>query len=425
MQSGKIWVSYDTSGQSAIGEIDPSAVTPFQTEANMGGWYSAPELAADPQDTGVLIAALPGISPSSVAGYNTTVEPATVRAQSNFFENCSNEKDLAVVPGGAEFILACGAPYAHYRYSTTDLSQQGSYASIYYPDAVAIDASGDVAAGVSTIQTNPDVHVYHSGGDTPLNTYNLNASGRNLSARGLAWSADGSQLFAVLHGRAYSVHVIAGPTLIQPALSLTTGPATFTYEPTVHVTVHLGTTSTNRTVSLYAQPFGSKSKALLKTGTVDASGNLTANYKAPHSTAFSVVFSGDATYAPRTVTHVVYVRARVSESLGGYYRSRTVGGVTYRLYHRRAVLRASAVVSPNKSGQCVKFEVQEHYRGAWHANAATKCGRLTSSSKISAGFGLTHADIGYPYRIRADYVRSKDTTNRSNDSTWKYLMVEN
>jgi hypothetical protein len=39
----------------------------FQTQAAMGGWYAAPELAADPQDTGVLVAAEPGMSPSSVA----------------------------------------------------------------------------------------------------------------------------------------------------------------------------------------------------------------------------------------------------------------------------------------------------------------------------------------------------------------------
>jgi hypothetical protein len=139
-----------------------------------------------------------------------------------------------------------------------------------------------------------------------------------------------------------------------------------------------------------------------------------------------VVFSGDANYAPRTVTHVIYVRAKVAESLAGYYRSRIIGGITYRLFHRRAVLRATAAVSPNKNGQCVKFEVQEHYRGAWHANVITKCGSLNSASKISVGFGLTHAGIGYHYRIRADYVRSsKDITNLSNDSAWKYLMVEN
>jgi hypothetical protein len=366
------------------------------------------------------------MSPSSVASYDVTADPATVRAQSVSFQNCSNESDLAVVPGGLQLVLACGAPYAHYRYSTADLSQQGSYGSTNYPDAVAIDAAGDVAAGTANNPANPDVYVYHQGGDTALNTYNLASSGANLMPRGLAWSADGSRLFAVLHGSAYSVQVITGPTLIRPTLAVTTGPTTFTYEPTVHVTAHLGTTSTNRAVSIYAQQFGSKSKTLLKTGNVNTSGNLTVSYPAPHSTTFSVVFSGDGSYAPRTVTHIVYVRAKVSDSLGGYYHSRVVGGITYRLFHRNATMRAHATVSPNKHGQCVKFEVQEYYQGAWHANVSTKCASLDSSSKISAGFGLTHAGIGFHYRIRADYIRSsKDTTNLSNDGAWQYLMVEN
>ncbi len=66
VQSGKVWVSYDTGtvGSAAIGDIDLSATTPaFETQAAMGGWYSAPGLAADPDDTGVLVAAEPGLSP--------------------------------------------------------------------------------------------------------------------------------------------------------------------------------------------------------------------------------------------------------------------------------------------------------------------------------------------------------------------------
>ena len=70
--------------------------------------------------------------------------------------------------------------------------------------------------------------------------------------------------------------------------------------------------------------------------------------------------------------------------------------------------------------------MQEHYRGAWHANVVTKCASLDSSSKISGAFVLTHADIGFHYRIRADYVRrTKDTTNLSGDGAWQFLMVEN
>jgi hypothetical protein len=534
VQSGKVWVSYNTGTvppNGAIGDINLSANPPaFETQAAMGGWSSAPQVAADPHDTGVLVAVEPGQTPGSVASYNVSVDPATVRAQSNSFLNCENEGDLAVVPGGSQFILACGFPYAHYRYSTADLSQQGSYASTNYPDAVAIDANGDVAAGIASNESNPDIYIYHQGGDTPLNTYNLGSTGANLMPRGLAWAADGSKLFAVLQtsigASTFSLQVIDDPTLIQSALSLTgpsiayitrsvtlagkltlgtgaplpggtpvtiarsvaggttikkftvttrangsftlqdtppalgkytyaasyngsttiapatashivtvtriptsltvtTSPTTFIFEPTIHVTAHLGTTYTDRTVAIYAQRFGSRSRVLLKVGRVNSGGTLTVSYVAPHSTTFSAVFSGDARYAPKTVTHAAYVRAKVSESLSGYYGSRRIGGTTYRLFHRNNLLHAHGAVAPNKRGQCVEFEVHEHYLGAWHANVITGCIHLSSSSQAFVAFGLTMADIGFPYRIRADYIRSsKDTSNLSNDSAWQYLMVE-
>jgi len=421
--------SYNTGtpGTAAIGDINLTANAPaFETQSAMGGWYAAPELAADPHDTGVLAAAEPGMSPSSVASYDTSADPATVRAQSSSFTNCENQLDLAVVPGGSEFILACGWPYAHYRYSTADLSQQGSYASTTYPDAVALDAHGDVAAGTVNGASPTDLYVYHPNGDTAVNTYSLVSSGGNLMPRGLAWSPDGSTLFAVLQGTSttYSLHVVDGPLLINTKLTLSTGSSKFTYEPTVHVTAHLGTTDTNRTVSIYAQPSGSKSKTLLKTGKVDSSGNLTVSYKAAHSTTFSAVFSGDSRYRPASVTRVIYVRANVSETLSGYYASTRIGGITYRLFHRRALMHVHVTVRPNKSGQCVKLELQEHYHGAWHG-VTTRCGTLNSSSKISAAVRLTHANLGYHYRIRADYIRSsKDTTNLNNDSAWRYFIVK-
>ena len=430
VQSGKIWVSYDTgtAGAAAIGDIDLTANTPaFETQSAMGGWYAAPEIAADPLDAGVLIAAEPDLSPTSVASYDATVNPAAVLAQSVSFNNCSNQRDLAVVPGGSEFILACGAPYAHYRYSTADLSQQGSYASTNYPDAVVLDANGDVAAGAENGVSPTDLFVYRPNADTPVNTYDLVNSGGDLVPRGLAWSPDGSKLFAVLlapTSTSYSLHVIGGPLLISPQLTLNTGSSKFSYGATVHVTAHLGTTDTNRTVSIYAQPSGSTSKTLLKTGKVDASGNLTVNYKAAHNTAFSAVFLGDSQYKPASVTSAISVLAGVSETLSNYYTSTHIGGVTYRLFHRHALMHVHVTVRPDKNGQCLKFELQEHYHGAWHG-ATRRCGHLDGSSKISIRVNLTPADLGYHYRIRADYVRSsKDTTNLSNDSAWKYFIVK-
>jgi hypothetical protein len=69
-------------------------------------------------------------------------------------DNCDNETDLAVLPGGSEFVVACGWPYAHYYYSTTDLSLLGHYVSNIYPTAVAIDpGSGLLALGTGNQYT--------------------------------------------------------------------------------------------------------------------------------------------------------------------------------------------------------------------------------------------------------------------------------
>ena len=531
VQSGKVWVSYNESGayQGAIGDIDLSAGNPtFQAQAAMGEWYSAPDLAADPQDTGVLIAAQPGADPSTVASFSVSADPPTAAVQPTRFENCAFEEDLAVVPGGSEFIMACDSPDNHYRYSTADLSQQMSYTSTINPDAVAMDTNGDVAAGSDSWYT-PDLYIYDASGNTRLNTYDLGGANTNtvLAARGLAWMPDGSQLFAVLRTISgnptdtYSLRVLGKPTFRQSALTLTgpstagitkpvtlkgsltlggvaapagtavtvkrtvsggadqtfslttaadgsysltdtppalgqytytasynssdpntasstatqtvnvtliptsltvsTGATVYTYQPTITITANLGTTDSNRMVSIYAQPAGG-SKKLLKTGTVDASGNLTVSYPAPHNTRFSAVFTGDQYYAPETVTQDVNVRAKVSESISGYYGKTSIGGTTYRLYHHTALLKAAATVTPRQSGQCVQFEVQEYYQGAWQPNVKTGCKSLSSTSKAAASFRLTKADLGYHYRVRADFLGS--LTNAGNSSAWQYLIVK-
>ena len=128
--------------------------------------------------------------------------------------------------------------------------------------------------------------------------------------------------------------------------------------------------------------FGSKTRTLLKTGKADSHGNLAVSYRAPHSTTFTVVFAGDAKYAPKTVTQVVYVRARASLAISGNYAIKRIGSYTYRLYHRSAHLNVAGGVAPNKHGECVKIEAQEYYQGAWDANVLTACGVLNTSSKV-------------------------------------------
>lgn len=215
-------------------------------------------------------------------------------------------------------------------------------------------------------------------------------------------------------------------SVVKMAATLTlSGPASVGYNTVVGVTAHLGPTYANRTVSIYAQWDGSTSKRLLKTATVNSAGNLTITYTAPHSTTFSVVFSGDTRYAAKTVTRDVGVRASATMIMGGYYASKKAGGTTYRLYHRSSYLYVTPAIAPNKSGQCVKIEVQEYYGGAWHANETTGCSALNGSSRLYGYLTVTNGDLGYEYRVRADYIRSAtDVSNLSSDSGWQYILVE-
>ena len=232
VQSGKIWVSYNTGTlfAAAVGYFDPSASSPaLQTPAVMGGWYTAPQLAADPTDTGVLVAIGSGMSVAGLASYDTAANPVSTLAGSpGESPVCSDEQDLAVAPGGSQFAVACHDVGAVDNvYSTASLSLLRSLGSSVYPAfpvAIAYDGAGHIAAGTTTSVPSPDLYIYPPGSTTAQNTYSLytlGGPGGILAPRGLAWVSDGSQLFGILsQGSSFALAMIANPT--APPLDPTT-----------------------------------------------------------------------------------------------------------------------------------------------------------------------------------------------------------
>ncbi|MGD0556564.1 MAG: hypothetical protein ABSA93_16510 [Streptosporangiaceae bacterium] len=552
VQSGKIWVSYvpanayQTTGNAAIGDINlsaSSASSAFEADtAGSADWSAPPDLAADPDDDGALVAVLPEISAASAATFSTTTDPATVLTAQTYLggfgttATCAFESQVAFVPGtqGTEFITACKGPQTQEVWSTTNLTTPlRNYPTGEDPVGVAVAPDGTIAGGMSDPdQENPPVVYIYNPDGTLMNIIAIPSQEQDgiesfldSNTQDVAWSADGSQLYLVTDefnvdtgAMTYALRVLDSPEITRSTLtlsgassidlsksisltgkvtlstgavpaagtaititrsgvgaartftttiglngefSLTDTPtsagtytysatyagtatvaaatgsevvqviraatsltvaangSTFNYEPTVTVTVHLGATYTNRVVSVYAQPFGSKSKTLIKSGKVNAAGRLVVDYRAPHSTTFSAVFAGDARYAPATVTRAVYVRASVSQKLTGYYG--TDG--KYLLYHSSSDLDVAGSVAPNKYRECVELELQEYYEGTWY-DETSACGYLSKSSTISGRLTLSGADTGVPYRIRIDYLRGSDTSNLSNDSVWQYFMVE-
>jgi hypothetical protein len=581
VQSGKLWVSYtlpNAAMTGAIGDFDLSAASPtFETQPSMGTWAAAPLLAADPSDTGVLVAMDADQDHTQVASYDTTQGPVVVRARTTRLltsvgDDCGVAYDLAVVPGGAQFIPACGGTSPTNvirsedltRYSTADLSAQGTFGPVPDPEGIAI-ASGTglvVTASVPTYGNpyTPGPYVFTPGSQAPANVLP-----GNPWPHGVGVTADGSEVFAVtlvnsswqlqtyqnpsaghwsltmapasgsvglgspvqltgtltaagtipppgtpvmvtrtgpdgvtslsastvsssggtggtfaltdtpsvLGGYTYVASypgaaadevdtatatvtvapapaptptpttpapapTTPAPTPItpvpttptsspvarpKPVLTISATPATAAYEQTLRVAVHLGTTYGGGAISVYAQSAGSTTRTLLYRGAVSASGFLTFSYRAAHTTTFSAVFAGDSDFAPATANASAQVSAAVSQRLGGYYASKQVGSVTYRQYHSTGKLSAADSVSPNKKGECVKLEVQEYRQGAWRASTTSSCIALGASSTAAGFLNLSRANLGYHYRIRADYHRGTDNSNLNADSAWQYFTV--
>lgn len=217
--------------------------------------------------------------------------------------------------------------------------------------------------------------------------------------------------------QAVSATAAVDVTRIVPELTLTTDRTVHDYKATAVVRAHLGQTFTGRTVSIYATPVG-QSKVLLKTGTVDAAGNLTVTRVVGRKTTFSVVFPGDHRYAPRTVTRAVGVRAALTTTMAGNYG--TSG--RYKLYRTSVDPTVKASVAPRKDSQCVYFRVQRFAAGAWRPELRSDCIRFNDATTTTSSTTVlvvgTHPR-GVNFRIRSEYPG--DWKNTATNSAWQYF----
>jgi hypothetical protein len=321
LQSGKIWVSYDntgTAGSGAIGAIDPTGPT-FETAAVPAEtWYYAPDLAADPGDGNVLAAAEPDTIPAAAYTFSTAADPGTALATAstglgNGSEGttCSTESQLLVLSGGSQLVAACSYPGYVYTYSTTDLANPVTTGPTYKgpatgkPNAIAIGSTGTVAVGFGST-----IDVYQSDG-TLLNVVSLPGSEGSANA-GLAWSADGTQLFAVTdNSGAYSLAVYDSPTVTGSTLTLR-GPSSAVVDTSLTLTgtltlVNGGALPADGTLSITRSgPEGSTTPA---TVTVASDGSFTFadTPTATGSYTYTANYTGDTSTASSTATFQVTV----------------------------------------------------------------------------------------------------------------------
>lgn len=198
----------------------------------------------------------------------------------------------------------------------------------------------------------------------------------------------------------------------EPSLTVSARASAVSYGGGDVVTVHLGRWHSSRTVTLYRSMDGS-APVKVAAGAVSSGGTKSFTVHPSRRTVYTARWVGDDTYLPKvSAGRVVFVRARLSVTQSGFYRSS--GAV--RLYHYRSGCWTSNALCPHFTGHLlpqmdgrpVRFTLQKLVSGRWETALAgtgtTGAGGLTGVIYRYTGTGL----IGHVMRIHAAWAGDSD-----------------
>ncbi|GAA1122611.1 hypothetical protein [Streptomyces javensis] len=173
-----------------IGSIAIAEATPTVRLDDNPVWYFKPRLASSPGAPDRLVAA----ESQSAQGMRVyDVGSGTLR-ETAYSDALGAVEDMVVTPDGSSVITAIGSNYYHQRWRLSDLTQEAQYDTGPYPNSVAVDSHGTVAAGI-VAGGQWDAYVYRPGETTAYRTVALSPGYADLLDRGVAWAPDGNRLF--------------------------------------------------------------------------------------------------------------------------------------------------------------------------------------------------------------------------------------
>ncbi|MFB7495065.1 Ig-like domain repeat protein [Streptomyces sp. NPDC056161] len=214
---------------------------------------------------------------------------------------------------------------------------------------------------------------------------------------------------------------------VTPTLTLNNNRKVFAYGADVKFTAHLGTTYKNRKVEIWADPYGGdKPNKLVKSGTVNSSGNLSVTLDLTRDAKVTAKFAGDARYGSRTVTSTVGARVSVSSSLSGHYKAKSAWSHTYYFFHKTKNPLFTTKMS-YYPGRDERMDYQVYYQGRWYSGDSQYFGLGTSGVAKITLTGNHASDVGWRFRVRSAYVKggSGDSVNSTTYGAWKYFTFTN
>ncbi|MGW3283664.1 YncE family protein [Streptomyces sp. NPDC001002] len=208
-------------------------------------------------------------------------------------------------------------------------------------------------------------------------------------------------------------------------LSLNNNRKLYSYGKDVKFTAHLGTTYKNRSVEIWANPFGTdKPNKLIKSGKVNSHGDIAAWVDMTRDTDVTAVFKGDARYAPKTVKVTAFAKVKVSVAVAKHYKTGKIGSTTYYWFHKNTspVLTTTMSYYP---GRQQRFDLEVYYQGTWY-DAGSEYFYLGTNGKSAVTLEAA-GESGIKARMRSAYINgsSGDSVNSTTYTGWKYLYFSN
>ncbi len=243
--AGALWVVTTATTSASLVRVAPSDGAQTSYSTVLGSAYFT-GLVADPADNNTIFVYDPGISGVTIKKIDVSANPPQLKSTSSTGVNdIANVNDIAVSPDGTRMVPAGGSPYQFDEVSTSSLALTGVvYPAAPYPSAVTMTAGngGLFAGGLDGIY-GPDVVIFRLGDPSAtVADHDFGSTAQTTKPGGLAFSPDGSRLFAVSgsygpNPDTFNVLTIPDetdgttPTTAYPTTTTTTYPTTTTTTP--------------------------------------------------------------------------------------------------------------------------------------------------------------------------------------------------
>ncbi|WP_030666652.1 hypothetical protein [Streptomyces cellulosae] len=192
LAGGRLFFGYQaTVFDGGIGSVAIAEAPPTVSLDGNPVWYGKPRLASSPGAPDRLVAA----ESQGALGMRVYDVSSGTLQETAYSDAVGDVEDMAVTPDGRSAITANGSNYYHQRWRLSDLTEEAQYDTGAYPNSVAVDSHGTVAAGI-VAGGEWDVYIYRPGETAAYRTVALSPGYADLLDRGVAWAPDGNRLFA-------------------------------------------------------------------------------------------------------------------------------------------------------------------------------------------------------------------------------------